>query len=233
MIVTDTPGVCDTNANAFAFAAAYLNKPFFQLDMPPVTGRTRSDEYHREDYKALIAFWKSRRGKSSIRTDSAKFSGRSQSRMRSSAELEDLARIVPNPLPVSFQPDGVRVAVPLLRHAGMHRRARIDAQDGARKRRERYFRLHGGVEKLRAFFCYIDHYTNNLQLWQMLDRNGICYQGNILSRSWAHNAPHVTEYRTGAGGVYHRYDGPGLDDQDSMADHQLAHAHDQVDPRAL
>jgi len=29
MFVTDTPGVCDTNANAFSFAAAYLNKPFF------------------------------------------------------------------------------------------------------------------------------------------------------------------------------------------------------------
>ena len=28
----------------------------------------------------------------------------------------------------------------------------------------------------------------------MLDANGICYQGNILSRSWARNAPHVAEY---------------------------------------
>jgi hypothetical protein len=54
--------------------------------------------------------------------------------------------------------------------------------------------LSGGKEKLRAFFCYIDHYAQNMQFWQMLDGNGICYQGNILSHFWSHNAPHVAEY---------------------------------------
>ena len=53
-VVTDTPGVCDTNANAFAFAAAYLDKPFFSLDMPPELTEERSNTYHREDFKALI-----------------------------------------------------------------------------------------------------------------------------------------------------------------------------------
>lgn len=36
----------------------------------------------------------------------------------------------------------------------------------------------------------------NLKLWQMLDENAIGYQGNILSRSWASNAPHVREFGT-------------------------------------
>ena len=56
--------------------------------------------------------------------------------------------------------------------------------------------LSNGKEKLRAFFCYIDHYTQNLRLWQMLDKHGICYEGNILSRSWSANAPHVSEFGT-------------------------------------
>jgi len=66
MFVTDTPGVCDTNANAFSFAAAYLNKPFFQLDMPPDLTGSRSNEYHREDFKALIRFLEEQTGKNSI-----------------------------------------------------------------------------------------------------------------------------------------------------------------------
>ena len=182
MIVTDTPGVCDTNANAFAFAAAYLDKPFFQLDMPPDLTGERSNEYHREDFKALIAFLEEAyREKSSISTSSGRTHARSQKQDEIVAELEDLARIVPNPLPVTFN---LMVYASRFLFAGMPECTGVLEVDaaGRRKRTPRKGSpgLSGGVEKLRAFFCYIDHYTQNLQLWQMLDGNGICYQGNIL-----------------------------------------------------
>jgi len=48
LIVTDTPGVCDTNANAFAFASAYLDIPFFQLDMPPTLTDERTWNRNRD-----------------------------------------------------------------------------------------------------------------------------------------------------------------------------------------
>ena len=93
MIVTDTPGVCDTNANAFAFAAAYLNKPFFQLDMPPDLNGERSDEYHREDFKALIAFLEKHTGKKlDIDRLRDELMRASQKQDEIVAELEDLAR---------------------------------------------------------------------------------------------------------------------------------------------
>ncbi|HNV47006.1 MAG TPA: 2-hydroxyacyl-CoA dehydratase family protein [Spirochaetota bacterium] len=196
MIVTDTPGVCDTNANAFAFAAAYLDKPFFQLDMPPDLTGERSNEYHRADYTALISFLEQHSGK---RLDLERLREKLievQKQDEMIAELEELARMVPNPLPVVYNfmvyasrflfagmPECTRTLESLL---ALARQNAAEGKSG----------ISGGAERLRSYFCYIDHYVQNLKLWQMLDANGICYQGNILSRSWASNAPHVREFGT-------------------------------------
>jgi hypothetical protein len=191
MVVTDTPGVCDTNANAFSFAAAYLQKPFFQLDFPPVLVDARTDSYQREDYKALIRFLEEHTGKRLDVDRLRQVLMEVEAQDVLIAELEDLTRLVPNPLPVSFG---------LLTYAGrflfggmpectrlleaMVEQARANAEKGVPG-------LKSGVEKVRAFFCYIDHYTQDLRLWQMLDELGIGYAGNILSRHWASTAPYV------------------------------------------
>lgn len=213
MIVTDTPGVCDTNANAFAFASAYLGVPFFQLDMPPVLTGQRSDEYHREDFKALIAFLEEHTGR---KLDSGRLQAILEEVARQDeivAELEDIARLVPNPLPTSFNLmlyasrflfSGMPECTGVLE--AMLEIGRANAEKGASG-------LPGGGEKLRGFFCYIDHYTQNLRFWKMLDELGICYQGNILSRSFAANAPHVKA--AGVGEAAYEID---TKDMDSMID---------------
>ncbi len=48
-----------------------------------------------------------------------------------------------------------------------------------------------GIEKKRAFFFYIDHYTLNLSLWDWLDRHGISHIGSILSRSFKDDQPYM------------------------------------------
>jgi benzoyl-CoA reductase/2-hydroxyglutaryl-CoA dehydratase subunit BcrC/BadD/HgdB len=198
MIVANTPGVCDTNANAFAFAAAYLNKPFFQLDMPPVLVDSRTDEYHNSDFKALIAFLEKHTGRKLDQDKLHEVLKEIELQEDLVGELEDLARIVPNPMPGAFNLmvyasrfmfSGMKECTTVLR--SLVKAAKDNAAKGASG-------LPGGVEKLRAFFCYIDHYTNSMRLWKFLDDNGIGYQGNILSRSWAHNMPHVKEYNTEA-----------------------------------
>ncbi len=196
MIVTDTPGVCDTNANAFAFAAAYLDVPFFQLDMPPVLAGRRSDEYHRADYRALIRFLEEHTGRKldldRLRANLLEI--RRQDELV--AELEELARVVPNPLPISFN---LMVYASRFLFSGMPECTEVlesMVRDGKERARQGLAGVSGGMEKRRAFFCYIDHYAQNLQLWKMLDSLGIGYQGNILSRSWASNAPHVAEFGT-------------------------------------
>jgi benzoyl-CoA reductase/2-hydroxyglutaryl-CoA dehydratase subunit BcrC/BadD/HgdB len=194
MIVTDTPGVCDTNANAFAFASAYLKKPFFQLDMPPDLTGERSREYHREDYKALIRFLEEQTGK---KLDPERLRANLQELAKQDeiiAELKELARMVPNPLPVTFN---LMVYASRFVFAGMpectgvlESMLKVARENAAKK----ISGLSGGVEKLRAFFCYIDHYAQSMQLWHMLDGNGICNHANILSTFWAHNDPQVAQY---------------------------------------
>ncbi|MFZ3156184.1 MAG: 2-hydroxyacyl-CoA dehydratase family protein [Smithella sp.] len=194
MFVTDTPGVCDTNANAFSFASAYLKKPFFQLDFPPDLTGERSHEYHRDDFKALIRFLEEQTGKK-LDYDRLKVNLLEVAKQDELiAELEDLARLIPSPLPVPYN---LMVYASRFLFAGMPECTGVlesmlkIARGNAAKN---ISGLSGGVEKLRAFFCYIDHYAQNLQFWQMLDSNGICYQGNILSHFWSHNAPHVAHY---------------------------------------
>jgi len=194
MIVTDTPGVCDTNANAFAFAAAYLDKPFFQLDMPPDLTGERSDEYHREDYKALIAFLEEHSGKKldleRLRANLIELHKQDEI----IAEIEELARVVPNPLHVA---GNLIVYASRFLFAGMPECTEVlesILRQGKENAAKGVSGLSSGTEKIRAFFCYIDHYVQNLKLWEMLDEHGVGYQGNILSRSWASSAPHVQEY---------------------------------------
>ena len=218
MIVTDTPGVCDTNANAFAFAAAYLKKPFFQLDMPSVLVDSRTDEYHNSDFKALIAFLEKNTGRKLNHDRLREVLREIEKQEELVGELEDLARIVPSPVPGTFNLmiyasrflfSGMKECTVVLE--SMVRVAKDNAQKGISG-------ISGGVEKLRAFFCYIDHYTNSMRLWQFLDKNGICFQGNILSRSWAHSAPHVKEYHTEP--ASYSIDTSDLDSMiRSMADH--------------
>ena len=196
MVVTDTPGVCDTNANAFSFAATYLDKPFFQLDMPPVLKGERYDRYHIDDYRALVAFLEERTGR---RLDERRLREALMEFQRQEelvAELDEMGRIVPSPLPSSFNLlnysarflfAGTKPCTDMLE--SMVRAGRRNAERGVSG-------LKGGIERLRGFFCYIDHYTHDMRMWRMMDELGIGLQGNILSRSWWRGAPHVAENST-------------------------------------
>jgi hypothetical protein len=193
MIVTDTPGVCDTNANAFAFASTYLNKPFFQLDFPPVLVGDRSDEYHREDYRALIRFLEEHTGKQ-LDSDHLKLI-LSEIRIQDEliAELEEYGRVVPTPLPVAAN---FMIYVSRFLFAGMPECTILlkslvkQAQSNITNNRTG---LKSGKERVRAFFCYIDHYSQHLRLWKMLDELGIAPAGNILSKHWPESAAYAYE----------------------------------------
>ncbi|HDP79890.1 MAG TPA: 2-hydroxyacyl-CoA dehydratase [Spirochaetes bacterium] len=194
MVVTDTPGVCDTNANAFAFAAAFMDKPFFQLDMPPVLAGERYDRYHRDDYRALIAFLEKMTGAALDPERLAEILTEFTRQDELIAELEELGRLKPSPLPPAFNLltyaakflfAGMKPCTELLE--SMLRAARRNAEEGRSG-------LAGGVERLRGFFCYIDHFTCDMRLWKMLEELGISTQANILSVSWSPDTAHVKLY---------------------------------------
>ncbi len=194
MIVTDTPGVCDTNANAFAFASAYLGKPFFQLDMPPDLTGGRSSEYHREDYRALIRFLEEHSGTKLDPDRLREHLVELQKQDRMIAELEELARVVPNPLHVAYN---LIVYASKFLFAGMPECTGVleaALEESKKNAAAGKSGLAGGEEKMRAFFCYIDHYVQNLKLWEMFEEHGIGYQGNILSHYWSPADPCVRDF---------------------------------------
>ncbi|MDA8404268.1 MAG: 2-hydroxyacyl-CoA dehydratase family protein, partial [Desulfobacteraceae bacterium] len=44
--------------------------------------------------------------------------------------------------------------------------------------------LRSGKEKIRAFLCYIDHYSMNMKFFDWLDNHGVAHLGGILSRTF-------------------------------------------------
>ena len=183
-IVCDTPGVCDTNANSFAFASAWLDLPFYQLNHPPEIAGERSSRYHRQDFRNMIAFIEEQTG-SKLDLD----------RMRSviaevklqdelSCELFDLLALRPSPVPSiydlflyggKFMMGGTPVYTDVLK--SMVKKAEENAGKGIAGTRS-------GREKARALCCYIDHFTTDARLWEFFDDHEISHLGSLLFTFW-------------------------------------------------
>jgi len=190
-IVIDTAGICDTNANAFSFASAYLDKPLYQLNFPAGLTDERTKIYHRDDYKALIAFIEEQTG-NKLDVDKLRKVLKEMSRQDDMlAELEEMQRLVPNPLPGIFN---LFIYAGRFMFAGwpeytelidsMVKVVRQNVENGVAG-------ISSGQEKCRAFFFYIDHFTLNLKLWQWLDHHSISYIGSSLSRFYSDQVHYV------------------------------------------
>ncbi len=188
-VLNDSPGVCDTNANALAFAGAYLDKPFFQLNMPSDLTSQRSTKYHRQDFKAMIDFIEEQTGNTLDQDKLREILEEVKIQEEIMSEIEELQMLTPNPAPTEFSflvyatrflfsgsKEGTKGLRILLRQIGENAAKGISG-------------LPGGVEKTRALFCYIDHYTTNMRFWRMLNRNGVTHLGNILGRTWYEDGP--------------------------------------------
>ncbi len=187
-IVFDSPGICDTNANSFAFASAWLDKPLFQLNSPPTLTDDRALRYHREDFRALIHFLEEQTGR-------ALNEGRLREVLEEIAlqdelacELFDLAALRPSPVPPvydlllyggKFMMGGLPTYTRLLE--SMVRTASENARRGAAGTTT-------GRERARAFFCYIDHYTTDARFWNWFDRQEISLLGSMLFTFWQKDA---------------------------------------------
>jgi hypothetical protein len=190
-IICDTPGVCDTNANAYAFASEYLDVPFYYLNYPQVIGDDRSQQYHADDYKALITFVEAQSGKTLQEERLRAILEEADKQDRLIADLEDMHSLVPTPLPPMYN---LFIYVGRFLFSGMpeythllevmHAPVRARAEAGRSG-------LRSGKEKLRAFLCYIDHYSLNFRFWNWLDERGIAHMGSILSRNFRDFNPYA------------------------------------------
>ena len=200
-IVCDTPGVCDTNANAFSFAASYLDKPFYQLNYPSVIGDDRSQRYHIDDYQEMIGFIEKHSGTKLDYDRLAEVLKEIDKQDAITAEIEDMLMMVPTPIPPIFN---------LIAYAGrfcfsghpeytellevMHASALRRIKDGVPG-------LSAGKEKLRAFLCYIDHYTVDMNFYDYLEQRGVAHTGSILTRNFRDGNKYVADMPTSAYGI--------------------------------
>jgi hypothetical protein len=193
LVICDTPGVCDTNANAFAYLSSYLDKPFFQLNYPSSIGDDRSQQYHIDDYKEMIKFAEQHSGNKLDYDRLAEVLEEVNKQDAMIADLEDMLLLKPTPVPpiynlmlyagrftFSGQPEYTRLLESMVKTAKEKAAAGISG-------------LESGEEKLRLFMCYIDHYTTDVNFFKYLDERGISCVGSILSRNYHEDNKYVED----------------------------------------
>jgi benzoyl-CoA reductase/2-hydroxyglutaryl-CoA dehydratase subunit BcrC/BadD/HgdB len=201
MTICDTPGVCDTNANAFAFASEYLNKPFFQLNYPSSIGDDRSQQYHIDDYKEMIKFAEKHSGNKLNFDRLAEALTEVDKQDAMIADLEDMLMLKPTPVPPLFNlilyagrfcfsghPEFTKLLESMLKTVKRNAAAGISG-------------LKNGQEKLRVFMCYIDHYTVDVNFNHFLEERGIAHVGSILTRNFRDNNKYTEEMPGSAYGI--------------------------------
>ncbi len=183
-LVCDTPGVCDTNANAFAFASSYLEKPCYQLNYPQKINDDRTSQYQLEDYREMIRFLEEQTGNKMDydRLKDVLLEVEKQDTIIS--DMEDMQMVVPCPVPPIYN---------MFIYAGRFICAGLPEYTRALEEMRKVVRqnvengvsgLKSKVEKRRLYLCYIDHYTVDMTFWKWLDDNGISHLGSILSKTF-------------------------------------------------
>ena len=206
-VVYDSPGICDTNANSFSFAASYLDIPFYQLNYPATLTDERAAEYHRADFRGLIKFLEEQTGRKMDMNKLRDVMRESRRQDELTCELLDLQRLKPCPMPPiyelmlyggRFMMNGTKEYTQLLESMLEHTRQK--AQEGKAG-------TTSGKEKARGLFCYIDHYTTDARLWDFLDQRDISHMGSILFNFWQKDSL----YAEGKEDEGYRLDDEGLD----------------------
>jgi len=190
-VICDSPGVCDTNANSFAFAAAYLDLPFYQLNYPPTLTEDRSERYHREDFRGLISFLEEHTGNKLDMDRLRSIMKETRKQDELACELFEMLRLTPSPIPAAydlmlyggkFMLSGLPQFTELLE--SMVKKAKENMRKGIAG-------TTSGVEKARGLFCYIDHYTGDARFWEFLNSQDISHLGSLLFTYWQSEMPYA------------------------------------------
>jgi len=199
-VVCDTPGICDTNANAFAFFASYKDKPYYALNYPQKLGDDRTEKYHVDDYRELVRFIEAQTGNKLDYDRLAEILAEVEKQDALIADIEDLNTLKPNPLSPMHN---ISLYAGRFTFSG-HREYTIlleKIRNAAQKKAAAGLSgLKSGHEKLRAYLFYIDHYTLDMNFWNWFDENSIAHIGGMLSHHFSDNLDYTRKI---PGSAYH------------------------------
>ncbi len=190
IVLCDTPGVCDTNANAFVFAAEYLDKPFFQLNYPSTLGDSRSQAYHVKDFQAMIRFLEEQTGKKIDYDRLAENLKEVEAQDAITADLEDMLMMIPTPIPPIYTLMIYAGRFCFAGHPGYTRLLELLRDEAQKRMAAGVPALKAGAENLRVLMCYIDHYTVDINFYNYLEERGIANAGSILTRNFRDYNPY-------------------------------------------
>ncbi len=183
-IICGAPGICDTNANAVQFLSSYLDLPMFQLNFPSRLTGERIDDYHRKDYKALIAFIEEQSGSRLNEHRLRELLEEQKRQDEITIELFDLIRLKPCPMPPIYNLFiyAGRLSMPGRKSytavlESMLRDVRKNAEMG-------YAGTSSKKERARLLMCYIDHYTTDARFWAWIDSQDISLMPTLIFSFW-------------------------------------------------
>jgi benzoyl-CoA reductase/2-hydroxyglutaryl-CoA dehydratase subunit BcrC/BadD/HgdB len=215
LVALNMGGVCDTNANAYNFAAQYLDIPYYGLDYPSELTTEEVREYHHKDYRGLINFLQENTGCKFDIDRLREVLGEKKKQDLLMNEIEEMQRLIPNPVPGIYH---IMIYAARYIYSGKKKFTKLLGEmvdvvrENAKNGRSG---LRDGVEKNRTFLVYIDNYALGTAMFQWFEKKGISHMGNILSRTFSQDAP----YTTGVPGTTYNIDTTNLDTMiDSLAD---------------
>ena len=196
--VCDTPGVCDTNANAFAFAASYMDKPYYQLNYPQTFGDEKTEGYHLADYRELVRFIEAQTGNPLDYDRLKEVLEEIEKQDVLIADIEDMHMLKPTPLSPFHNMALYAGRFTFCGHKEYTRLLEIILETVTQRAEAGVSGLKTGKEKLRAYMFYIDHYNLDMNFWNWFDQMGIAHMGGMLSHHFRDNI----DYAVALGSAY-------------------------------
>ncbi len=172
MVLNMASGSCDTNSKMFDFISEYLHIPFCNIDAPPYWDEGgEMMRYYQQEYRKLVAFLEEQTGNKLDEDKLRQCCKEAKKQDEYVAEIYDLRRAVPNPVPAifNFMMFGTRFMA-----SGTPQATKV-METMYEVVKERYKKGEGVLprEKARAGFVYLGHFTMGGEFWRWLEHNGI------------------------------------------------------------
>ncbi len=189
--IANTAGICDSNANAYHFYCSHEDIPMYMHDMPPTLTGKRATEYHRRDFRNMIAFLEKYSGKKTDWDKLREVAVEIKKQDELINEIQQLMTARPCPAPplvqafiylIKFAMNGTRHGTRVLEE--MLTVTRTNYEKG----------LAGtlsGKEKARCLSSYIDHYTYNMRFFALFNELEVSTLGSFLNYFFSEGSPYA------------------------------------------
>jgi hypothetical protein len=191
VIVINSTGTCDANANAFAFMANRLKKPFYAMDYPYWIPGEEVTDYTVKDMKAMISFVEHHTSHTVDYERLEELLDIARAQEEIIVEIQELMTLVPCPLPafcnfMLYVGHLIGMGIPeytelLTAILGVGRKNLAAGRAGTKS----------GKEKARIYAVYIDHYNTKLNYWNWFDACELSHVGSIAAPTFYERQPYV------------------------------------------